>query len=173
MNQWYMLTVVGRDQPGIVARLTAVLYECGCNLGEASMMRLGGNFTIMLMVRFNGQAGNLSVLVQPVADTLRLQIHIDPIEGYLHQHREPDVRIRVHGADRAGIVARATGVLADAGLDILDLQSDVAGSEQSPIYVMHIEGYATQGIDALHSALATLNGDRIETHLEPIQTLFG
>ena len=48
--KWYMLTLVGKDRPGIVAHVTAALYEGGANLGETSMMRLGGNFTIMLMV---------------------------------------------------------------------------------------------------------------------------
>ncbi len=51
MKKWLMLTVVGADRPGIVARVTDALYKGGCNLGEASMMRLGGNFTIILMGR--------------------------------------------------------------------------------------------------------------------------
>jgi len=51
MDKWYMLTVVGEDRPGIVAKLTHALFEGGCDLGEASMMRLGGSFTIMLMVK--------------------------------------------------------------------------------------------------------------------------
>ncbi|MFQ5443717.1 MAG: glycine cleavage system protein R [Nitrospinales bacterium] len=50
MKQWYMLTLVGKDRPGIVAQLTGALFQAGCNLGEASMTRLGGNFTVMLMV---------------------------------------------------------------------------------------------------------------------------
>ncbi|CAK0766105.1 glycine cleavage system transcriptional repressor [Gammaproteobacteria bacterium] len=183
MKQWYMLTVVGQDRPGIVAQLTASLYEGGCNLGEASMIRLGGNFTIMLMVQFAGSikldatkpapSPDLDGLVRPVADALGLHLHIYPIDGGLHQHREPDVRITVHGADRAGIVAQVTGALAKAGLDILDLESDVAGSEQKPIYVMNIEGHATQGVPALRTALAAVIGDGIEAHLELIQTLFG
>ena len=37
---WLMLTVVGTDRAGIVARLTDALYRGGCNLGEASMARL-------------------------------------------------------------------------------------------------------------------------------------
>ncbi|MCW8983520.1 MAG: amino acid-binding protein, partial [Gammaproteobacteria bacterium] len=41
MNNWYMVTLVGRDQKGIVSRVTKALFEGGCNLGEASMMRLG------------------------------------------------------------------------------------------------------------------------------------
>ena len=45
-----MLALVGKDRPGIVAEVTHVLYEMKGNLGETSMVRLGGNFTIMLMV---------------------------------------------------------------------------------------------------------------------------
>jgi len=41
---WYMLTLVGEDRPGIVAKLTAALFAAGCNLGEATMARLGGIF---------------------------------------------------------------------------------------------------------------------------------
>ncbi len=171
MNQWYMLTVVGRDRPGIVAQLTSALYEGGCNLGEASMLRLRRNFTILLMAQFSGSMEALEALVRPVADALALCLHIEPLEGDLHEPRDPpDVRITVHGADRAGIVARVTGALAAAGLDILDLGSDVAGSEQQPIYVMYIDGYATQGIEALRTALATVGVEGIVVHIEPIQT---
>jgi predicted amino acid-binding ACT domain protein len=46
----HMLTVVGADQPGIVAKLTEALFRGGCNLGEASMARLDGSFSVMLLV---------------------------------------------------------------------------------------------------------------------------
>jgi len=48
----HALTLVGKDRSGIVSHVTNALYEGGCNLGEALMMRLGGNFTIMLMVNY-------------------------------------------------------------------------------------------------------------------------
>ncbi|NIQ01387.1 MAG: amino acid-binding protein, partial [Nitrospinaceae bacterium] len=51
-----MLTLVGKDRPGIVARISEALFQGGCYLGEASMARLGGNFSIMLMVRSAGEA---------------------------------------------------------------------------------------------------------------------
>ncbi|MFQ5487489.1 MAG: glycine cleavage system protein R [Gammaproteobacteria bacterium] len=157
-QHWYMLTVVGQDRPGIVAHLTHALYEGGCNLGEASMMRLGGNFTIMLMVQFQGTAKALREVVEP---------------GGLHRHVEPDVRITVTGADRAGIVAQVTGALAEAGLNILNLESDVAGSEERPIYIMHIEGQAREGIEAVRSALEVVARDGIEASLSAIDTLIG
>ncbi len=33
-----------------------------------------------------------------------LRLHVYPIDGRLHEHFEPNVRITVHGADRPGIV---------------------------------------------------------------------
>jgi len=171
--KWYMLTLVGKDRPGIVAHVTAALYEGGANLGETSMMRLGGNFTIMMMVQFNGTTHALQDLVGGVAESLDLQLHIDHIEARLHDHRIPDVRITVYGADRAGIVAKVTGVLAEAGLDILELDSDVAGTDAEPIYIMTIEGQAAEGVPALESALDIVRAEGIDASLQPIDTLVG
>lgn len=173
MSHWYMLTLVGQDRPGIVARLTNALFEGDCNLGEASMMRLGGNFTIMLMAQHDGTAKTLAALVEPVVESLDLHLHIDRIEAHLHQHIEPDVRITVHGADRAGIVAQVTGALAEAGLNILDLESDVAGSADRPIYILHIEGVASEGVEALRSALTALGPGGIEATVQAIDTMIG
>lgn len=172
-QKWYMLTLVGKDRPGIVAHVTAALFDGGCNLGEASMMRLGGNFTIMLMVEHQGNKHSLEQLVEGVAESLDLHLHIDVIEGHLHQHVIPDVRITVYGADRAGIVAKVTGALAEVGLNILDLESDVGGSEDKPIYIMQIEGHASEGIDAIESALEIVRAEGIEAHMEAMETMVG
>ncbi|GBE11398.1 glycine cleavage system transcriptional repressor [bacterium BMS3Bbin12] len=172
MRDWHMLTLVGVDRPGIVARVTDTLYRVGCNLGEASMLRLGGNFTISMMVEHAGGAHSLAERLEPVARALDLHLHVDPIRGALHRHVVPDVRVRVHGADRPGIVARVTGALAEAGLDITDLESDVAGTGERPVYVLQIEGVAQRGIDSLRAALERL-GDGVETSLEPVDTVLG
>ncbi|WP_297528069.1 glycine cleavage system protein R [Thiohalobacter sp.] len=173
MSHWYMLTLVGEDRPGIVAKVTAALYQGGANLGEAAMMRLGGNFAIMMMVRFEGRGRELEGLLEPVVDSLGLHLHVDRIEGHLHRHVIPDVRVTVFGADRAGIVAQVTGALAEAGMNITDLQSDVGGSEAAPVYIMTIEGQAQEGIEALESALEIVAQEGIEVDIQPIETLIG
>lgn len=173
MNHWYMLTLVGEDRPGIVAGVTQALFEGGCNLGEASMIRLGANFTVMLMVETDRDRREVEDLLNPVADTHHLLLHVDSIEGRLHQHEEPDVLVTVYGADRAGIVAQATGALAEAGLNILDLDSTVGGSPEAPLYIMTIEGQATNGIDALERAVAKVREDGIEVSITPIDTMVG
>ena len=170
---WFMLTLVGEDRPGIVAKLTAALFAAGCNLGEATMARLGGNFSVMLMVQHAGTLEALLAVVEPVAEELGLRAHGDRIDGRLHRHLIPDTQVTVYGADRAGIVAQVTGALAAAGFDILDLQSDVGGSEASPLYIMTMEGQARNGIESIEAALADMARSGIEIEVRPIETLIG
>ncbi len=173
MPNWYMLTLVGKDRPGIVARITTALYEAGSNLGETSMILLGDNFTIMMMVQ--GKAGETSLreVLQPVVDSMDLVLHIDAIEARLHQRPVPDVRILVHGADKAGIVAKVTTRAADAGLNIIDLESVVGGTEGQPIYILQIEGMASHGVEAIEKALAPLQAEGVKIDVRPIDTLIG
>jgi glycine cleavage system transcriptional repressor len=171
--KWYMLTLVGKDRPGIVAHVTSALFEGGCNLGETSMLRLGGNFTIMMMVSFNGNKHALQDLIGGVAESLGLQMHIDAIDAKLHQHIQPDLSITVHGADRAGIVAKVTGALAEVGFHILDLESDVGGTEAKPIYVMYIDGKAGEGVAPVEAALELIRKEGIDVHMTPIDTMLG
>lgn len=172
MSNWYMLSLVGRDQSGIVSQVTAALYEAGAALGETTMMRLGCNFTIMMMVEMEGDAEQLTTTLQPVTEQLGLHLHIDAIDPGLHQHQIPDLRVVVHGADRPGIVSQVTGALAESGFDVTDLGSQVAGSVSAPIYVLIIEGVAQQGEEGIHQALQPLS-ENIEFRVEEIETLIG
>lgn len=173
MTSWYMLTLVGQDQTGIVARITRELYKFGCQLGETSMMRLGGNFTMMLMVSCEGQLAPLQNELTKLANDMQLRLHIDPIQGRLHDHVVPNLQISVHGADRPGIVARVTELLQQHQFNILDLESDVGGTEQKPIYVMHIEGSTLTSPEVMIAALQALNTEGIHIKVSAIDTLVG
>ena len=168
-----MLTLTGEDRPGIVARVTRVLFERDMNLGEASMLRLGGNFTIMMMVSGHMDADALRQALSMVVKELGLSLHIDPMKGGLHRHVPPNLMVRVSGADRAGIVARVTGVLADAGFNILDLESDVAGTAEQPVYIMQIAGVATVPLESLEQAVSGLREEGIEVNISPVEMLVG
>ncbi|MES9882301.1 MAG: ACT domain-containing protein [Sedimenticola sp.] len=168
MSDWKMLTLVGEDRSGIVAGVTEALFRCGWNLGEASMIRLGDSFTIMLMV--SGE-GDVAQALEPVAEAMGLHLHVDNISGRLHQHKVPNIQVRVTGADRAGIVAQVAGVLAEAGFNILELESDVAGSEGAPLYIMHIQGYTDTPLEIIEEAVAGL-GD-VDVSVSSIETLIG
>lgn len=173
MHQWYMVTLIGEDRIGIVASISRALYENECNLGETSMVRLGGNFSIMMMVSSTEGVTGLEKILRPVAHELSLHLHIDTIRAHLHERLEPDIQVRVFGADRIGIVAEVTGALAEHGLHILDLNSEVAGTGDEPVYIMVLDGYAEQGIEAIDAALEPIRQSGIEVTVTPIDTMVG
>ncbi|MFC2822054.1 MAG: ACT domain-containing protein [Sphaerochaeta sp.] len=45
-----IITVVGRDQVGIIARVTAYLYESNVNIEDISQSIVGGYFNMMMIV---------------------------------------------------------------------------------------------------------------------------
>lgn len=173
MNNWYMVTLVGEDRSGIVAAVSKALSDMDWNLGEASMSRLGGNFTIMMMVNGAGGIPGLETILRPLAQEMVLHLHIDAIHAHLHDHRKPDVQIQVFGADRPGIVAEVTGALAAAGLHILDLNSEVAGTGDKPVYVMILDGYAERGIEAIEKGLSEVYASGVEVTVTPMETMVG
>jgi glycine cleavage system transcriptional repressor len=168
---WSVLTLVGADRPGIVAAVSQALFDAECQLAEASMMRLGGNFAIMLRVSHRPDQ-DLRQLLAGVTERLQLQLHLDEDVAAARHHQDPDVHITVYGADRTGIVAQVTGALAEAGLNIIDLETAVGGSADKPIYIMSMEGIAGRGMAALQAAIDAL-GDDIDISLTPIDTLRG
>lgn len=168
-----MLTLVGEDRPGIVAAVARALCDAGCHLGEASMIRLGGSFTIMLMVRGAITDQRLEETLAPVAAGLGLRCHIDPVAGGLHHHIVPNIQVRVTGADRAGIIAEVTEALAATGFNILELDSDVCGDAERPVYIMNIQGCATAPIEELEGALSQLAERGVSVDVAPIETLIG
>lgn len=162
MENWFMLSMVGKDKPGIVAKLSAALCRAGCNLGESSMAALSDNFTVMLMVQWEGSQTELEDVVQPISRNLDLSYHIDPVPGKLEHHRQPDIRVSIYAEDRKGIIEDVTTALAEAGLNILHLDSnlDEEPGASKPTFYLHIEGTLSQGIELVEDALDKLCEDK-------------
>ena len=46
----FSLSVVGRDRPGIVAEVSRVLFELGCNIEDSTCTILSGQFAMILVI---------------------------------------------------------------------------------------------------------------------------
>lgn len=170
MTHWYILTLVGADRPGIVAQVSQALFAAGMSLGDTSMMRLGGSFTIMMMVGAENDTEPQEVLA-PAAKRLQLGLHQDTVAVGLHQHKIPNIQVRVMCADRAGIIAQVTGILAAQGFNILELESDVAGTADQPVYIMNIQGYSEHAVEDLQTAVNRLQD--LDVEVSAIETYIG
>ena len=172
-ENWLMLTMIGKDKPGMVAAVTEALVEQGVSLGETSMIRLAGNFTVMMTVSGDSSEQTLRETLAPVLEAQGMCLHIDPIEAHLHEHLVPNIQVTVTGADRVGFVAQVTRALSDTGVNILDLESDVAGSEDDPVYILQISGVSAIAVEQIEQALAPLREQGCSVNVSPIETYIG
>jgi glycine cleavage system transcriptional repressor len=169
------VTAVGADRPGIVAAVTKVLFDVGANIEDSRMATLGGHFAMMLIVALPPGISTeyLEEHLGAPADALDLTTSVRPVDdaSAARDEGEPYV-VSVYGADHPGIVARVSGLLAAAGVNITDLATHVTG-EDPPVYVMVMEVTLSPGTEGaslesdLKSLAAELNVDVSMRPMEP------
>ena len=169
----FALSAVGADRPGIVAAVTGALVEHGCNLEDTSMSILRGHFAMMLVLAGPEglDAATLEEALAPTAAGLELVVAVRQIDDEVPSSPEGEAwAVAVYGADRPGIVYRVAGLLAERGVNIVDLSTRVIGSEERPVYAMLLDVTLPDGVDpaALDADLAGLAADvGVECTLHP------
>src|SRR3954470_24132074 len=113
------LTAIGRDRPGIVARIAKVLLEHGLNIEDSQMRILGGRFAMMLLLRGNASEEALYKDLLATGRELGLDyIYVHPISDADAVPPKPTHMASLYGADRPGQVAAVADRLATLGVNI-------------------------------------------------------
>jgi glycine cleavage system transcriptional repressor len=139
MGQELVITAVGEDRPGIVAAVTGVLLDHGCNLLDTSMTILRGRFAMMLVVSGPDDTAPLARALDAATGPLGVRAVVAPAPAAAGAEGGEPYGLSVYGADRPGIVARIAGLLADRGVNITDLTTRVIGAEDRPVYAMVLD----------------------------------
>jgi glycine cleavage system transcriptional repressor len=159
------ITVIGHDRPGIVADVAEALARVGANLTDSTMTRLRGHFA-MTLVCTGPTAAEVEAALAPLAadDRLLATVRAVVAETGTVATGEPYL-MAVHGADRLGIVAALTRVLAAVGGNITDLTTRLTG----PLYVLVAEVDLPPGAaEGLSRHLAEVAADLdVEVTLRP------
>jgi glycine cleavage system transcriptional repressor len=162
------ITVIGHDRPGIVADVSEALARLGANLTDSTMTRLRGHFTWTLVCSGPG-AAEVEAALDPLAAGGQLLATVREVGAEVEAAAagEPYL-MSVHGADRLGIVAAVTRVLAEAGGNITDLTTRLSG----PLYVLVAEVDLPSGTaDRVAARLAEVAaGLDVEVTLRPSET---
>ncbi|GAB4558809.1 MAG: amino acid-binding protein [Geothermobacteraceae bacterium] len=165
--RYFALTIIGRDRPGIVSRVTEILYHMGCNIADSSCSILGGQFAMQLIIAHPEQVdgdqvqANFAPLEQ---DNLSVFVRTLKPGGEKRSELSGDLcLISVYGSDKPGIVYRVAKELGERNINITDLNTKLIGSEQRPVYVMMLEATLPEGIDV----------DSLEAILEPVRLELG
>jgi glycine cleavage system transcriptional repressor len=148
------ITVIGHDRRGIVADVAGALAGLGVNLTDSSMTRLHGHFAMTLVCTGDPAVAEVEAALAPLTADGALLATVREVkpETPAGPSGEPYL-VSVHGADRLGIVAAVTGVLARAGGNITDLTTRLIG----PLYVLIAE------VDLPPGAAPRVTAELVET----------
>ena len=177
MKQWFALSAIGSDRPGIVADLAELIYECDCNLEDSSMTVLGGEFAVLLLLSGTGPEvdDRLRGACKRIEWEKRLTVFFRPLEGepvpYGAGQMLAPYEFQAVGVDKAGIVAKVCRCLANHGINIRQLQSQSRPEPQSgtPLYTMRVslDVPGAVNVDAVRGELDQIAAElRIDVALE-------
>jgi glycine cleavage system transcriptional repressor len=132
MTEWLLISVFGRDRPGIVANVSRVLYQNSGNIEELSQTALKGQFAMILVASASqtGSPARLREDLETLGRDLDLEINLRKIKEedlapFPSGETEPFI-LTVRGEDRPGLVYGITEVLAERGINITNLDAKTA-----------------------------------------------
>jgi glycine cleavage system transcriptional repressor len=147
-----VISVLGRDRPGIVAAVSRVLLENRCNIEDVTQTALQTEFAgIFIATLPRGlQPAELRFSLQGSLDALGLDVLVKGLEPdpelFSQGGTEPFV-VTAFGPDRMGLVSGIAEVMARFGVNITNLRAVFRGGEDPFRNLMIYEVDVPQGID--------------------------
>jgi len=140
MRTHVIFSLTGRDRVGIVEMVTGLLLKRGGNVETSRMVRLGREFAILMLVAIPAEQldGLRADSEKLAAQGYRVSIsqtegsYARPLPGWL------PYRITVEGADHEGIIHEIARYLAQCGVNIESMDTEITQAPVSgtPLFAM-------------------------------------
>ena len=147
MKTYYILSAIGKDRPGIAADVSEMIYVCGGNIEDSSMTLMQTHFALLLLFSTDREevSQKLSTGLKHLEGEKGLRVFYSqiPLEEAHPLAKEPSdhFKMTTSGVDHAGIVFRVCRLLADRGINIVDMKTKRIHSAESgtPLFEMDID----------------------------------
>ncbi|MEI7909553.1 MAG: ACT domain-containing protein [Verrucomicrobiota bacterium] len=132
-----VMTVIGKDRPGLVETVARLVAEHGGNWLESRMCRLGGEFAGILRVHIakDNQAALEAALRGLGQHGLAVQVQVD--RGADAAPLQRLARLEIIGQDRPGIVQQICAALAVHGVNVEEFTSECTSAPMSGELLFH------------------------------------
>jgi len=165
MNK-FIISVLGKDRPGIIAAVTKVLFENDFNIEDVSQTILQSQFSGIFITDGPDDVTPVGLHDALKRDTSDLQLHFHVRElggndlSWTTCDCEPFV-ITTRGPDRKGLVATITALLASHNVNVTQLQAAFRGGDDPDKNIMIYEVDIPMDIDRkeLRKALQNKGGE--------------
>lgn len=123
MNTSIVLTIIAKDQPGIVNAVSKILYKHGGGWTQSSMSSLAGQFAGILLASVPSKLADACVeeLQQLKAQGMSVIAHVSDVPAQVQGCRE--YTLGLVGNDRKGIVHDITTILTKHNINVHSLET--------------------------------------------------
>jgi len=160
-----VLTASGRDRIGIVEQMTELILRFDGNVESSRMVRLGGDFAMLMFVTApeNKIDGLRTALTEVHYATYDVQTRLSEVSEPEETSAVP-CAITVLGADHMGIIHQISRYLAEQGINLETMTTEVVAAPMSgsPLFTMSavVRVPPHLGVDDLREALEFI-GDEV------------
>ncbi len=160
MSNKIVISIMARDQVGMVAETAAVICQLGGNLEDISQTVTRGYFSMILIAAFNEkiscpairaallEAEHLAAATIGVCDFVASAPATVPVAGNDNRYV-----LTASGPDRSGLVAAVSGYLRKYDINIVDLASFINQGEYTMIFLLDLP--ADTDVSKLKQSLQT------------------
>jgi len=155
-----VVTVMGPDRPGIVSLISDRAQRFGANWAASRLANIAGEFAGM--VHFEVPRENVDALAEALRglESSGLRLVIAKADGGTTPSGLRGVELELVGEDRIGIVSNLTRILAESGISIETIHTELATGKAA--------GKPTFKIAAHLLVPAALSSDELRTRLETL-----
>ncbi|HXV37234.1 MAG TPA: ACT domain-containing protein [Myxococcota bacterium] len=149
MSTFLILTVIGPDRPGLVEALSQALAHHDGSWLESRMTRLAGQFAGI--ARVSVPESNAAALREALAslEPAGLQVSVARSEPEPPTVDARELRLEILGSDRPGILRDISEALADRGINVEELRTEIMSAPMSGelLFLANAELLVPRGLD--------------------------
>jgi glycine cleavage system transcriptional repressor len=147
----FVLSVIGKDKPGILAKISTILFTHGCNIEDVSQTILQTEFASIFIVLNPGEhpLGEIGRSLNEALEGMELSAHLRPMAAAAPAEAaatQPFV-ITTRGVDKPGTIAAVTGAIASLSCNVANFRAIITQDEGVDEMIMIFEVDLPEGVE--------------------------
>ncbi len=166
MTRALVLTIIGKDQPGLVEALAELITKHQGYWDESRMARLAGHFAGVVQIHLQEEQADGLIAAFSTLEDRGLSVNVVDSDWSLAviDHRD-SLRLELVGQDRPGIMREISHDLAVLGVSMQELRTVIESAPMSGERLFHVEAElvppAKVNFEQIRTALEKLADDMV------------
>lgn len=141
MTTKLVISALGEDRPGIVDKLTNIIFDHALNIEDSRMTVLGGEFAILLLI--SGEQSSINALqaqLHEIEQALNMSLLVKTTTESIKQDNTVPYSVDVAALDHPGIVRNIASFFSNRNINIVNLETEryAAPHTGSPMFSLHM-----------------------------------